>query len=160
MSKRSDSWLALVQAVANVEIELGRLLQEQHGFGLSDYRALEVLSRSANSELRMQELAAYLQLNQSSVSRMVERLERGGLTIRDLCPDDKRGVYTVLTEKGRTRLEAARPDYEKALDEVSGKHRSSGALSAVFNAASDLPLKFDPALSQPSTGSSAADGEV
>ena len=64
----------------------------------------------------MQELATHLRLNQSSVSRMVERLERGGLTIRDLCPDDKRGVYTVLTEKGHARFKSARPDYEKALD--------------------------------------------
>lgn len=145
MSKRSDSWLALVQAVANVEVELGRILQEQHGIGLSDYRALDVLARSPDSELRMQELAAYLQLNQSSVSRMVERLERGGLTNRDLCPDDKRGVYTVLTEKGRARLEAAKPDYERALDEVSNRHRGSDVLSAAFNAAGDLPLKFRPA---------------
>lgn len=53
----------------------------------------------------MQELASQLGLNQSSVSRMVERLERGELTMRDLCPDDKRGVYTVLTAKGRARLE-------------------------------------------------------
>ncbi|MBP1885829.1 MarR family winged helix-turn-helix transcriptional regulator [Sinorhizobium mexicanum] len=116
MSKKSDAWLKLIQAVANVETELGKFLQAGHGLGLSEYRALEVLARSPDCELRMQELAAYLHLNQSSVSRMVERLERGGLTIRDLCPDDKRGVYTVLTEKGRDRLERAQPDYEKALD--------------------------------------------
>ncbi|MES6429119.1 hypothetical protein U6U55_12275, partial [Cutibacterium acnes] len=46
----------------------------------------------------------------------IDSLERGGLTIRDLCPDDKRGVYTVLTDKGRARLESAQSDYEKALD--------------------------------------------
>lgn len=115
MSKRSDSWLKLIQAVANIEADLGKVLQQQHGIGLSDYRALQILSRSPDSELRMQELASHLHLNQSSISRMVERLERGGLTIRDLCPDDKRGVYTVLTDKGRSRLESAQPDYEAAL---------------------------------------------
>lgn len=116
MSKRSDSWLRLIQVVANVEAELGKVLQARHGLGLSEYRALEALARSPDSELRMQELASHLRLNQSSVSRMVERLERGGLTVRDLCPDDKRGVYTVLTDKGRARLESAQPDYEQALD--------------------------------------------
>lgn len=122
MSKRSDSWLKLTQAIANVEAELGSVLQAQHGLGLSEYRALEILARSPDSELRMQELAAHLRLNQSSVSRMVERLERGSLTVRDLCPDDKRGVYTVLTEKGRTRLQNAQPDYESALDAALKEH--------------------------------------
>lgn len=122
MSKKSDSWLKLIQVVANVEAELGKVLQAQHGLGLSEYRALEILARSPDSELRMQELASHLRLNQSSVSRMVERLERGGFTIRDLCPDDKRGVYTVLTDTGRARLESAQRDYEAALDTALNEH--------------------------------------
>lgn len=116
MSKQSDSWLKLIQVIANVEADLGKVLQAQHGLGLSEYRALEILARSPDFELRMQELASHLRLNQSSVSRMVERLERGGLTIRDLCPDDKRGVYAVLTDQGRARFESAFVDYEAALD--------------------------------------------
>jgi DNA-binding MarR family transcriptional regulator len=122
MSKRSDAWLKLINIVSNVEADLGKVLQVQHGLGLSEYRALEILARSQNSELRMQELASHLLLNQSSISRMVERLERSGLTIRDLCPDDKRGVYTVLTKNGRARLESAQPDYEKALAAALKKH--------------------------------------
>lgn len=130
--RRSDSWLRLVQVVANVEAELGKVLQAQHGLGLSEYRALEVLARSSNSELRMQELASHLRLNQSSVSRVVERLERGGLTVRDLCSDDKRGVYTVLTDKGRVRLQSAQPDYEQALDAALKECGCEPLLSAKF----------------------------
>ncbi len=135
MSRRSDSWLKLIHVVANVEAELGKVLQEQHGLGLSEYRALQILSRSPDSELRMQELASHLRLNQSSVSRMVERLERGGLTVRDLCPDDKRGVYTVLTDKGRARLESAQPDYEKALDGAIKEYGCEELLSSKFTSA-------------------------
>ncbi|RCW22663.1 MarR family transcriptional regulator [Ciceribacter lividus] len=129
MSKESESWLTLIHAVASVEADLEKVLQEHHGLGLSEYRALEILSRSPGSELRMQVLAAHLRLNQSSVSRMVERLERTGLAIRDLCPDDKRGVYAVLTEKGRACLENAQPDYETALA-VSLKENGCGELLA------------------------------
>lgn len=121
-SRKSDAWLRLIQIVANVESDLGKVLQARHGLGLSEYRALEILARSENSELRMQELATYLRLNQSSVSRMVERLERAGFTVRDLCPDDKRGVYTVLTKDGRARLEIAQPDYENALKAALKEH--------------------------------------
>lgn len=118
MSKRSDLWFSMVQMVATIEADLSKALQATHGVGLSEYRALQVLARSPDSELRMQELASYLKLNQSSVSRMAERLERQGLAIRDLCPDDKRGVYTVLTQKGRELVDKAVADYEAALDEA------------------------------------------
>ena len=129
-SKRSDTWLKLIQIVSNVEADLGKVLQAQYGIGLSEYRALDILAQSQDSELRMQELATHLRLNQSSVSRMVERLERAGLTVRDLCPDDKRGVYTVLTEKGRERLESAQPDYEKALEAALQEHGGEKLLKA------------------------------
>ncbi len=130
MSKKIDAWLKLIQAVGNIEADLGKIMQVKHGLGLSEYRAIQILSRSPGSELRMQELASHLHLNQSSVSRMVERLERAELTIRDLCPDDKRGVYTVLTDKGRARFEDARSDYEKALDAAIRAHGCEDLLSA------------------------------
>jgi DNA-binding MarR family transcriptional regulator len=129
-SKKSDAWLKLIQIISNVEADLGKVLQAQHGLGLSEYRALDILAQSQDFELRMQELATYLRLNQSSVSRMVERLERAGLTVRDLCPDDKRGVYTVLTEKGRERLESAQPDYKKALEVALQEHGGETLLKA------------------------------
>lgn len=130
MSRKSDAWLKLIQIVADVEADLGSMLQARHRLGLSEYRALEILARSPDSELRMQELAAHLGLHQSSVARMVERLERAGLTIRDLCPDDKRGVYTVLTQDGLARLESAQPDYQKALDAALRQHGGDKLLAA------------------------------
>lgn len=130
MSKISDAWLELIQIFSNVETDLSKVLQAEHGIGLSEYRALDVLARSQDSELRMQELASHVRLNQSSVSRMVERLERANLTIRDICPDDKRGVYTVLTKEGRALLESAQPDYEKALKAALSKHGGEKLLTA------------------------------
>ena len=100
------------------------------GLGNVGSGALEILARSPNTELRMQDLAAHLRLNQSSVSRMVERLERAGFTVRDLCPQDKRGVYTVLTPEGRAGLERARHDYELALDAAVKQHGGEKLLAA------------------------------
>ncbi|MGQ3674873.1 MarR family winged helix-turn-helix transcriptional regulator [Xanthobacter sp. TB0139] len=133
MSGKSDAWLKLVQAVSNIEADIGKAMQDRHGLGLSEYRALQVLSRSPSSELRMQELAVQLQLNQSSISRLVERLERAELTVRDLCPDDKRGVYTVLTDRGRARLQEAEADYGRALDMALRKYGCEDLLSATLN---------------------------
>lgn len=110
-----DRWDRIVTLHAHVEHELTTALQQRHGLGLSDYRALARLAATADGELRMQELAVAVGLDQSSVTRLVARLEQAGLARRDLCPDDRRGVYTVITEGGRERVTAARPHYEQAL---------------------------------------------
>ena len=37
------------------------------------------------------------------------------MTRRDLCPADRRGVYSVITDEGRTCLAEATPTYERSL---------------------------------------------
>ncbi|MQA82026.1 MAG: MarR family transcriptional regulator [Streptosporangiales bacterium] len=110
-----ERWEQALVLWARVDHALAAALHTRHGLGLSEYRALSRLADSANGELRMQELADAIGLNQSSVSRLVARLEGAGLSRRDLCPDDKRGVYTVITAEGRRGLTAAMPTYERAL---------------------------------------------
>lgn len=112
MSAQIKTWRQLAQFVASSDAALAKVLQTKHGIGLTEFLALDFLVSSANEELRMQDLSGRLHLNQSSVTRLVERLERQGLTKRDVCPDDKRGIYTVLTETGKRKVEDARPDYE------------------------------------------------
>lgn len=131
MPSSSDAWLRLVHTVSTVESEIARMLTSEHGIGLSEYRALQALAKAPDRELRMQDLATHLQLNQSSISRMVERMERSGLTVRDVCADDKRGVFSVITEKGEARLEEARADYQAALSSALKESGLEGMLAAI-----------------------------
>ncbi|MEV0227933.1 MarR family transcriptional regulator [Nonomuraea sp. NPDC050786] len=116
-------WNHMLTLYAHVEHSLGTALQRRHGLGLSEYRALDLLADADDGELRMQDLASRLGLNQSSVTRLVSRLNAAGYTYRDLCPDDKRGVYTVITDAGRARHREARSTYAQvlstALDEAA-----------------------------------------
>ncbi|MGA5821561.1 MarR family winged helix-turn-helix transcriptional regulator [Kitasatospora sp. NPDC094028] len=109
------AWSRVLALHARVERELAAALQRRHGIGLSEYRSLEHLHRSRTSELRMQDLAERVGLGQSSVTRLVGRLEAAGFAVKDLCPSDKRGVYAVITEQGRLRYEAARATYAEVL---------------------------------------------
>ncbi|MEV6767655.1 MarR family transcriptional regulator [Nocardia sp. NPDC051030] len=108
-------WSRILTLHTLVESRLATALQRHHALGLSEYRALVSLDDAPDNELRMQDLATKIGLNQSSVTRLVSRLNAADLTYRDLCPDDKRGVYTVLTESGRTRYQQARATYESTL---------------------------------------------
>ncbi|QXJ22929.1 MarR family transcriptional regulator [Actinomadura graeca] len=111
-------WDGVVTLHGRVEHRLAKALQRGHGVGLSEFRALCRLAQSDDGELRMQELADLIGLNQSSVSRLVARLEAAGLTGRAMCPKDRRGVYTVITEDGRDLQEQAAPTYLATLSEA------------------------------------------
>ncbi|MBO0840271.1 MAG: MarR family transcriptional regulator [Sciscionella sp.] len=115
--KRADSlmWGGVLALHTRIEQELAKRLQREHGLGLSDYRALSMLAAAKDGELRMQNLAESIGLNQSSVTRLVARLEHAGLTRRDICANDRRGIYSVITERGRERQAAAEPSYLAAL---------------------------------------------
>ncbi|MFJ3949727.1 MarR family transcriptional regulator [Streptomyces sp. Je 1-4] len=111
----AEHWDRLGALHTRVEQELAKALHQHHSIGLSEYRALARLADADDGELRMQELADLIGLNQSSVSRLASRLESSGLTRRDLCPDDRRGVYSVITDEGRDVQRQARPTYDSAL---------------------------------------------
>ncbi|MEU3774690.1 MarR family transcriptional regulator [Streptomyces sp. NPDC032472] len=108
-------WARVLTLHSRVERRLAQALQRHHGIGLSEYRALEDLSQASDGELRMQELADRVGLGQSSVTRLVGRLDSAGYAYKDLCPADKRGVYAVITEEGRRTYSAARSTYAEVL---------------------------------------------
>lgn len=109
------AWNRVLSLHVLVERQLAQAMQRRHGVGLSEYRALAELSKSAAGEWRMQELADRIGLGQSSVTRLVARLDALGFARRDLCPDDKRGVYAVITDEGRQLHVAATATYAEVL---------------------------------------------
>ena len=111
-------WDQVVALHGRVEGHLAKALQRECGIGLSEYRALCHLASTEDGELRMQELADRIGLNQSSVSRLVARLESSGLSERTHCPNDRRGVYTTITEEGRALQAKASPVYHRTLTEA------------------------------------------
>lgn len=111
----SEVWRDVVTLHGRVEQELAKALQRKHGLGLSEYRALAALTSADDNELRIQDLADVVGLNQSSASRLAARLEDAELTRRTFCASDRRGVYTQLTGRGLERVRDATPTYEAAL---------------------------------------------
>jgi DNA-binding MarR family transcriptional regulator len=110
-------WSQLVAVHAKVAGSVERLLQRRFGIGTSELQALLALAQAPAGELRMHELNDVTFLNQSSVSRMVARLERAGLAERRSCEQDRRCVYTGITDNGARVLRAAMPVYEGSLRE-------------------------------------------
>lgn len=115
---RAQGWRTLAALHARIEDRLERALQKAHELSVSEYTVLDVLNRQDGFHLRMNQLSNAVVLSQSATTRLVTRLEDRGLLARYLCPTDRRGIYTEVTDAGRALLEAARPTNEKALREA------------------------------------------
>ena len=109
-----EVWRELLGRHARTTSALERSLHE-HGLGVSEYEVLERLAMGQKDEHRMQELAEEVHLSQSALSRVVGRLEADGLVVRSMCAEDRRGIFACLTDAGRERYAAARPDHRAVL---------------------------------------------
>jgi DNA-binding MarR family transcriptional regulator len=111
-------WRELLERHARVTGAVERALQAEHGLGVTEFEVLEWLAADDKDQRRMLELAEAVNLSQSALSRLIGRLEAEGLVERTICPTDRRGIYTALTEAGRSRYEAARPTQRRVLAEL------------------------------------------
>lgn len=75
-------------------------------FGLSEteYEVLLRLARTSGGRLRMSDLSAQTSLSTSGITRVVDRLERDGLTTRESCETDRRGTWAQITDAGMERV--------------------------------------------------------
>jgi DNA-binding MarR family transcriptional regulator len=114
----AQGWCALSLLHGKIESRLERALQAGHGLSVREYSLLDVLGRQHDGEgghLQMKQVADSVVLSQSATTRLVTRLEDRGLLERYLCPTDRRGIYTNVTEAGLELLDEARPTNEAAL---------------------------------------------
>ncbi|WP_425831658.1 MarR family winged helix-turn-helix transcriptional regulator [Streptomyces fractus] len=116
----SQGWCALSLLHGKIESHIERALS-RHGLSVREYSLLDVLSRQHDGEgghLQMKQVADAVVLSQSATTRLVTRLEERGLLARYLCPTDRRGIYTNVSEAGSKLLEEARPTNSAALREA------------------------------------------
>ena len=123
----AQGWCALSLLHGRIEAHIERALQAHHGLSVREYSLLDVLSRQHHGEgghLQMKQVADAVVLSQSATTRLVTRLEDRGLLTRYLCPTDRRGIYTDVSEAGLRLVAEARPTNDaalrEALDEAAG----------------------------------------
>ena len=103
------AWRALARAVLVIPRVLDAELLEAQGLNLTEYNVLMNLSEAPDHSLRMSELANFISISISGLTRAVERLSRQGLVERVRAKSDGRGQMAVLTPAGLERLKQAWP---------------------------------------------------
>jgi len=143
MTKRDDdelarAWYELMGRYHRIACVLDRVLQAEHGISGSEFEVLEQLaSARPDCSLRLYELGEHVHLTQSALSRLVARLEAGGLVERAMCIEDRRSVYARLTPAGRELYRRARPAHRRVLRDAGGD-----CLAAVGSALSPQPARL------------------
>ena len=84
---------------------------DEHRVSPVEFEVLMRLARSPQNRLRMTDLAGQTTLSTSGVTRVVDRMDRGGLIRREACPTDRRSSYAVITEAGLARLDQVVPGH-------------------------------------------------
>jgi DNA-binding MarR family transcriptional regulator len=116
---RSDDALedALVRTAFRMMAVLTRIGAE-HDLSLTQLRLLGVLR---DRRPRMTDLAAFLGLDKSTMSGLVERAERRGLVARGKSPEDRRVVDVFITPAGLELAEQLQEAIRSALAPFTGR---------------------------------------
>jgi DNA-binding MarR family transcriptional regulator len=102
------AWRGMLRVHASMTRQLDLELTRAHDLPLSSYEVLLFLNDAPDGRMRMSELAEGVLLSRSGLTRLVDRLERGGLIERERCTDDARGWFAILTYEGRRLFADAR----------------------------------------------------
>lgn len=135
---RACGWRTLAALHGMLDAELERALQRDHKLSVVEYTVLDALDRQDGWHMRMAQLARAAALSSSAATRLVNRLEERGLLERFLCPDDRRGIYTQVTDAGRQLLTAARPTHDTTLEASLEQARLIPELAPLVHALGDL----------------------
>jgi DNA-binding MarR family transcriptional regulator len=110
----SELFVAHPLAIKKVE----KLMRGKSLLGLDEYDLLLVISRYPGNKCRFTTLAEETLYTKSGVSRVSKRMLDRGYLIKEICPEDKRGAYAVLTKNGIEALKETWVIYSQAILEV------------------------------------------
>jgi DNA-binding MarR family transcriptional regulator len=110
------AWHAFLRAHSGMLRRISVDLEESGLPPLSWYDVLAAL-RAADGSLRQVELAERVVLSNSGLSRLIDRIEKGGLVRRTSCPTDRRSFYIELTGEGAEMFERMWPVYARGVAE-------------------------------------------
>lgn len=117
MTTADDVVDALVRTTFEVAGVLTRIGGE-HDLSLTQLRVLGILR---DRRARITDLAAYLGLDKSTMSGLIDRAQRRGLLTRGKNPEDGRVVEVYMTPAGLELVQRVGDDIQRALAPATGR---------------------------------------
>jgi DNA-binding MarR family transcriptional regulator len=103
----SMSAVTAVMRVQQILMTRLNVLLKPFGLTFPRYEALMILRLSRRGALPLGKVGARLQVHPTSVTNLVDGLERAGLVRREPHEQDRRATLAIITERGRAVADAA-----------------------------------------------------
>lgn len=88
----------------------------QFGLNQTEFAVLELLYHKG--EQPIQHIGKKILIASSSITYVVDKLEKKELVRRKACPDDRRVTYATITDSGRGFMDNAFPEHEKKVNAI------------------------------------------
>lgn len=111
------AWTELIRTQQQLLDKIENDLKDKNFPPLTWYDVLLELSKAPDKKIRISELGEKVLLTRSNITRLVDRLEKQSLVTRENCPDDRRGYYACLSEKGEKLKSSMWPVYKDGINQ-------------------------------------------
>ena len=91
---------------------------KQYGLSEEQYNVLRILKGQYPKPSALQLIGERMINRMSNVTRLVEKLRRNGFVTRNICPNNRRKVDILITEKGLALLEEILPLLEQEMENM------------------------------------------
>ena len=111
----------LFATLARTSLYLDALQREifrEHALTFTEYSVLRLLQRAPGRRLAPSVLAEAIVCTSGAMTKVVDRLERAELVVREPDPNDRRGVLIRLQAKGGRVANAAARGYQAGRDRI------------------------------------------
>jgi DNA-binding MarR family transcriptional regulator len=115
-----ESTLALIQRWST-RAENRRSLHDAEGAALSSTDSWLLERLVGSKPIRMSRLAEWLEVDKSTMTTEIRRLEKAGLVTREPDPSDRRAVLVSATEEGAVAIERHRRIAQDVYNTLVGK---------------------------------------
>lgn len=102
----TDILINIRKIVRSLNLE-SKKIQKEYGVSIPQLMCLDYLGSRNDFRATQGEIARYLNLNSSTMSGIIDRLEAKGFVARLPNPKDKRTIHISLTSKGLKLLDAS-----------------------------------------------------
>lgn len=133
-------WLAFLRASVRIHQRLAAEMHRQHRIPISWYDVLVHLYHGPEAGQRMQDLSDQMVMSNSGLTRLLDRMVEKGLVARELCAEDRRVVFAVLTPLGRALIEEVLPCHQARIHDYFTRHLTAEE-TAVMTSALERVLK-------------------
>lgn len=112
--KYIDIIVKLRKIIRSVNLE-SKKIEKELGISIPQLLVLKYLSDQNNYRALAKDIKNYINLNASTVSGIISRLEGKSLVAKLPKPEDRRAVYIILTAKGADLLHKSPPTLQEKL---------------------------------------------